>query len=194
MNRDEWEQRILLAESGELAEEDRRALEALLAADPDAAAFRADTRTLLAAARSTRPVDAMSPVLNARLRAAAGARHPQSTGWFRPLALAATLAIIAGATLWRQPAVGRHDRIAEMHAMVAMTDTASIEGVTLQPAQDADAALRNLAQRLLVMEGLAAAEYVEEGLNGEVTTPTAELSPTAFQPRSISALPPRTYG
>jgi hypothetical protein len=171
MNRDELERRLLLAESGELGEAERLELAARLAADPEAAAWRDRTAYLLAAARDALPSGTPSAATRARIRAAAetrAARHPSwhyRSLWLQGLAYAAAVALIVGVWQWRTPVsrhAGRHvDRIAEMHALVAMTG-ADEPRAAVPEKGDAETRLRALAQDLLSIEGLAPDDAASE--------------------------------
>ena len=107
MNPKQLEQLLLLESSGELSPAQRRALDAELAASPEARRFRDQLRALAAAA----PAPAVGPAPDAAARIAARLRHDgKSLLVFRPvwkpaLAAAAALALFVGVRSFERPAV-----------------------------------------------------------------------------------------
>ncbi|MCE9615440.1 MAG: hypothetical protein K8T26_14310 [Lentisphaerae bacterium] len=185
MNRDEWEKHLLLAESGELSESDRRTLDARLAADPAAAAWRGDLRRLTALAGEALPANGPSLAVMSRIRAEAESctRRPAAFGvpatWRWGLAYAAALALIVGSWVWHQPS-SDGDRIAQIHAIAAMTGTEPAAATPIPAEGDQGERLRALAQELLKMEGLALDELSAADIQaGESTTTDYKSAPSA---------------
>ena len=93
MNPNQLEQLLLLEQSGELSPSQRRALDAELAASPEARRFRDQLRALAAAA----PAPAVGPAPDAAARIAARlAPRPRMVVWKPLLATAAALALLLG--------------------------------------------------------------------------------------------------
>ena len=93
MNPQQLEQLLLLESSGELSPRQRRALDAALAAAPEARRFRDQLRALSAAV----PPPAAPPASDAAARIAARlAARPQTFAWKPLLATAAALALLLG--------------------------------------------------------------------------------------------------
>ena len=103
MNPNQLEQLLLLEQSGELSPSQRRALDAELAASPEARRFRDQLRALAAAA----PVPATGPAPDAAARIAARLQaKPKPAFAFQPawkpaLAAAAALALFVGVHAFR---------------------------------------------------------------------------------------------
>lgn len=98
MNPKQLEQLLLLEQSGELSPRQRRALDAELAAAPAARRFRDQLRALAAAV----PPSAAPPASDAAARIAARlAPRPQTYAWKPLLAMAAALALLLGAYVFR---------------------------------------------------------------------------------------------
>ena len=98
MNPQQLEQLLLLESSGELSPSQRRALDAELAAAPEARRFRDQLRALSAAV----PPPAAPPAPDAAARIAARlAPQPQTFAWKPLLATAAALALLLGVYTFR---------------------------------------------------------------------------------------------
>lgn len=198
------EQRLLLAESGELLPEDVAALERELAADARAAAQREELRRLLSAAAAALPSGRPSAPVLARVHAAAAATPVGGRGlrilprpvFLQVLAYAAALVVALSAWLVVGMRGGAPDRIAEMHALVVVAgenDVATELGLAAD--SDADASLRALASQLLALEGMTPEEAgTADAGDDEEATPAGAPSPTALQPRSTVAPAAGIYG
>ena len=98
MNPQQLEQLLLLEQSGELSPQQRRDLDAELAATPDARRFRDQLRALSAAV----PPPAAAPAPDAAARIAARlAPRPRMVVWKPLLATAAALALLLGVYTFR---------------------------------------------------------------------------------------------
>ena len=106
MNTKQLERLLLLEQTGELSPSQRRALDAELAASPEARRFRDQLRVLATAA----PEPAAAPAPDAAARIAARLRQkPKSAFAFQPawkpaLAAAAALALFVGVRSFQRPA------------------------------------------------------------------------------------------
>lgn len=102
MNPAQTEQLLLLEQSGELSEPQRRALDTELAANPDARRLRAELRDL---ARAIPPAPGPAPDTAARIAArleTAALPHPAfHLAWKPALAAAAALALLLGIQTFR---------------------------------------------------------------------------------------------
>ena len=98
MNSKQLEQLLLLEQSGELSPQQRRDLDAELAATPDARRFRDQLRALSAAVPP--PAAAPAPDAAARIAARLAAR-PRMVVWKPLLATAAALALLLGVYTFR---------------------------------------------------------------------------------------------
>lgn len=203
------EQRLLLAESGELPPAQREELDRELAADPQAAAQREELRCLLAAAAAALPSGRPDVHVLTHLHAMAETAGPTARDGMRilprpvvlhVLAYAAALVVALSAWLVVGTRGGGPNRIAEMHALVAVageTEAAGASATVVSPAAgaDADAELRALATQLLALEGLTPDEAgTLEADEADEATPDGAPSPTALQPRSIGAPAAGKYG
>ena len=124
MNPNQLEQLLLLEQSGELSTGQRRALDAELAASPEARRFRDQLRALSAAA----PVPATGPAPNATARIAARLQaKPQPAFAFQPawkpaIAAAAALALFVGVRAFRPVPVSAPVETAAVEAATAEED------------------------------------------------------------------------
>ena len=184
MNCETWQQKILLAQSGELSGRESRALEEHLAACPSCRAYSESLKRLTSAAREPSGIEMPGAAAMAQIRRAAEQRAGSRLLAFpapaiRALALAAAVAaVVAGWMLL--PSNHQSQRIEEIHTIMAMVSEDDA-GETAGPGQDETRAdLRALARQLLVLEGLA----VEDFSNGDLMETDAEPQPTAFQWRS----------
>ncbi|MDA0577290.1 MAG: hypothetical protein O3B24_04235 [Verrucomicrobia bacterium] len=200
MNREQLEQQLLLAESGELSAAQARGLADWLAAHPDARALRTETNFLLTAARAGLPAPTPAADVRARIRAAAETELAQPAFvfpavWLRGLAYAASLALAVAGWLWMLP-TAPEDRIAQVHAMVAMAQGADEFPTPATVVNDQEAKLLALARDLLAMEGLTLDDttYEVDGGAYEETTPDAEPAPTVLRLHSTPGLPAKRYG
>lgn len=167
MNCERWQHKLLLAESGELPEGDRPALDAHIAGCPACREFRDASAALAVAVRPVLRRDAPSPATIAAIReeAATAARRPML---LRPLVLrftaaAAALVLVAGGWLFLRPdAEPRTDGIHHVGLIVTMVSEQHANGanVPAASASDTDTRLRALARELLRMEGLAVDEVM----------------------------------
>lgn len=204
------EQRLLLAESGELLPAQREELERELAADPRVAVQREDLRRLLATAAAALPSGRPGAHVLSHLHAMAETAGPTARDGMRilprpvvlqVLAYAAALVVALSAWLVVGTRGGAPDRIAEMHALVAVAGEepeaadATATAVTPAAGADADEGLRALATQLLALEGLTPDEAgTLEADEVDEATPDGAPSPTALQPRSIGAPAAGKYG
>jgi anti-sigma factor RsiW len=193
MHCDDGEILILLAQSGELSPRKRRRLEAHLAACGRCRGSRAGLERISAASRGLLPDKAPGAAVLERIRLAAqvAANRPRRIFFRRPafpsLAAAAAAALLIGSWLALAPA-RRLARISEMHALL---NVVSEQALPLRAAerQPAEAALRALADDLLILEGLSV-ETTGPEVSGEATPPSAP-EPTVLRPRSGDGLPAR---
>lgn len=98
MNSNHLEQLLLLEQSGELTATQRRALDAELAANPDARRLRAELRGL---ARTLPPAPGPSPDATARIAARLETASRPRPAWKPAFAAAAALALLLGVQLFR---------------------------------------------------------------------------------------------
>jgi predicted anti-sigma-YlaC factor YlaD len=167
MNCEKWQHKLLLAESGELPEDDRADLEAHLAGCRTCREFPDASAALAAAVRPLLRRDAPSPAAIASIceAAAAATRRPLL---LRPLVLrfaaaAAALVVAAGGWLFLRPDAEQHaDGIHHVGLIVTMVSEQHADGanVPAASASDNDTRLKALARELLRMEGLATDEVL----------------------------------
>ena len=209
MNCQDTERAILLAETGELSDRKQRTLDDHLSTCPACASYRQNARRLMDSAKESLPAGEPSPVVMARIRAAAAARPAAGFSLFRQpalraLAYAAALAVLAGGwLLWSSApqkteapvASGSRGALPGLRDLVALaletTPPSAAEAAEKSPGEHE---LRALAKELLILEGLAEDEGAE--MAGEETTPTSdgELSPTVLRLRSTAACLPSVCG
>ncbi len=191
MERTELERKILLAETGELTPKEAWQVDAALAADPAARAWRDDVRRLQALAGEALPQRAPSPAVMARIRDCA-AEQVRATGrvfWFRrpaveALAGAAALALMVGGWILLNSArqAARVEHVQSLIALVAGTGHPAT--VTAEAAAGQDEKLRALARQLLALEG-----FTDEVVSDGDEAPSVP-QPTALQDRNTPALLP----
>lgn len=169
MNCEQWQQKALLAETGELSDSDRRALDAHMAGCRTCRDFRTASANLACAVRPVLrrgdPSPATLAAIGGEAAAAAARRRPL---FLRPLALrfaacAAALALVAGGWLFLRPdATPDPDGIHQVGSLLTMVseEHAGDSGVPPASTSDNDARLRALAKELLRMEGLAVDEVL----------------------------------
>lgn len=188
MKCEQFERKILSAESGELPEREVRALEKHLSVCARCLEYREDARRIVLVARNALARGEPSAGVLARIKAAAEKKARKRTVFFmRPalqtLACAAALAVLTGAwfILARDD---RSERISEMNAILAMmTETEAPEQeIPTGRTKHGDEGLRTLASRLLLMESPARDEPGDE----ELLFPQAGLRPTGLRSRSIA--------
>lgn len=182
------EREILLAESGEIDAGRLAALEAAVAASPEAQAYRARARRLTAAA-AAQPADGPSEFVMARIVAEARA-HRERRAWRFPLpavrlaACAAALALVAGGVWVARDGRSAADTVGDLQTIVAMVSPHAYN-------PDAGAAaeqerLRELARHLLIMEGFVSEESpAEEAESQEPSPTTLRWRSTAEPPQEI---------
>jgi len=184
---DYWQDRVLLAESGELAASECRALEQQLEADAALRAFRDELRALSRAAQSS----TLSPApatLTAIREAAARDNERGHVFVFRPavvrsLAYAALLAVAFGVWILgstRRP--GLSDDAARIQAVRAVVALAGEEAAATGGTEEDQ--LKLLALQLLELEGLSTDGW-ESSVSDWELSPSEELPPTSLQWHSI---------
>lgn len=188
MNCEQMEIEVLLAESGELDVERTAALAAHLAACERCQGYRTDMRRMMEASAGALETRAPGAAVMNAIMDAARARRDRGIFIFapavwRPLALAATLALAAGGW-WLAVRQSPSNVIHEVTTIVA---TLSEHEVAMSAAPTDDHALRHLADALLTMEGMTAEELTDADLPGGDVNPPAEPSPTVLRPHSIAA-------
>jgi anti-sigma factor RsiW len=168
MNCEQWQRKLLLAESGELPDGERQSLDAHLADCPVCRDFRDASLTLASAVRPVlrqgEPAAATMAAINEEV--ASSARGPRLLV-FRPItvrvaACAAALALIVGGWfLLRSETESAPDTIHQVGSLLTMISEqhAGDSGVPAVPA-DNNIRLRALARELLRMEGLALDEVL----------------------------------
>ncbi len=184
---------VLLAESGELPEADRAALEQRLATDAELRAFREATRKLTRVAADHLPDDGPSPRVLAVIEAEARMRVRGRVirfpvPWSR-IAAAAVAALVAGvwlATRGTPDARAESERLANALALVE-----AVDGMDHETGEVPEAAtLEVLARRLLRLQGFAADDDYYEL---DAMLPEGP-EPTAFRVHSTGAAPAETSG
>lgn len=184
MNSNDMEIKILLAESGELSEREARELEMAMDTDASARKFRADLRRLSGDAQRFLEAEGPGEPVMIRIRRQALTvaarpllfRHPA----FPALACAAALlVVVSGWLLFQrsQPALSPVDQVQTLMAMVMEE-----EFVDAHEAMNREAELKELAQKLLLMEGL----QIEES-STDLETEFWELPPTVLRERNTRA-------
>ena len=188
MNCEETERDLLLAESGELAPDEARAVAAHIAACESCRCYRDDMRRLVVAIpaalgeASPRPT-VMQAILSAAARRPVHLRLTFARAVVNPLAWAAALALAATGWWLLTP---RHntDRIHNTTAIVAVLSEREVPAAVNPAAGGADHDLRRLADALLMLEGLTADEPLDgDAPYDEISLP-GEPSPTVLQPHS----------
>ena len=167
MNCTHWQRKVLLAQSGELADAERAALDEHAASCPECRAFRGAAEDIAARARSTRPVEPDRALDLAPIRAEAG-RLASSGRLLRfarpyaaPVAACAAAALLA-AGIWfmaspdRKAAAPFHD----VGALMSMVSEAHNGTVSIPAQGDESARVQALAKEILRMEGLSADEVL----------------------------------
>lgn len=158
MKCEDIEQKMLLAESGELPAADARELEAHLASCAKCRQYRNSLRKITDLARNAYPVQEPSGRTVAAIISEA-AREASPISFRRPiitvLAYAAALIIVAGVWIYYRPANGngRSDRINQTCAAMAMVSGAEYKNGHSISEADQEAALKALSVQLLKMQG-----------------------------------------
>jgi hypothetical protein len=169
MNCERWQHQVLLAESGELSDDERPALETHLAGCPACRDFRAASSALADAVRPALRHGEPSAAAMAAISEEAASRAGRSRLLvFRPFvfqlaACAAAFALVVGGWLLLQPRPeSGPDTIHQVGSLLTMVSDrhADGSGVPAATASDNDARLRTLARELLRMEGLAVDEVL----------------------------------
>ena len=199
MNCSKWQDKVLLAGSGELSGRAGEGLREHLAACPECRAFQAAAERTVSAARAALPAAEPSAAVLRAIREYAAAeapvrRLPLARPWIRILAYAAALVAVAGAWMSVATARGRAERINQIHTIAAMVSSSAVEE---PPATGAATAaghqerLRALGRRLLELEGLLA----DESLDAESAEFNAPLDsePTTRLQHSIDGSEAETH-
>ncbi len=187
MNREEIERKILLAESGELPEDEAKELEAVLEADEQARTFRADTRRMVRDTRRYLKADGPREQVMIRIRKEAATavapkpllifRHPAASA----LACAAALLIVVSSWLALRTPAPVLSPVDQVQTLVVMV-TEEEELVEPVETQSREGEMKELARQLLRMQGL----HVEEE-STDLEEAFWALPPTALQGRSTPA-------
>ena len=174
MRSEQFEQWILLNESGELSRGDARVLAERLAHDVELAAFAHDADKIMHAARAALVVDGPSnDVILALKQCVAGVAdlrpQPYARRVVKVLSYAAALVLALG--LWRfQLDSQRADRIGEISAILGLASSG--ESTTSEFAERNDGELNAMAEMLLQLEGLG----IEDVLGGSLLSGRLLLS------------------
>lgn len=163
MNCEQWQHQLLLAESGELADGDRKALDAHVATCHACMDFRNSTRVLSEAVRPVLRRGTPSPSTLAAIREEAAARVGGTRMLvLRPFVLqiaacAAAFALVVGGWFFLRSGESlAPDAIHQVGSLLTMVSEQHADGtgVPAVSASDEDARIRALARELLRMEGL----------------------------------------
>lgn len=192
MNCKKMRNKILLAESGELTEREERKLEAHLTVCSDCRAYRENEREIVSAALNAQIVEDTPKDVLARIRSAGEKREKYATRTiiFRPVAqalmYAATLALVIGG--WTMLKQG-HEQTSRMNEIGVILDMVSDETMIgseyYEGAIDEVISLQDLADQLLIIEGLMADDIID-GLDEEDLI--EDSRPAVLQSRNIPAL------
>jgi len=163
MNCAHWQRKILRAQSGELPDAERAALDGHVTACPECQSFMAASEAVTSLTRSTLRHDEDPGVNLAPIRCEAdrlaSSRAPlrfARPSYVQITAFAAALILVAGGWLMLSPNRTKADPIHDVGILMSMVSDAH-DGVVSLPAQGDDATrLQALAQEILRMEGLSA--------------------------------------
>ncbi len=193
MKREDVERLLLLEDSGEISEAERRVLQAALEAGTDIAALRARQEALVAEARGALAVERPHPSTRVRIREAAEARAAgRGFGVLAPRTIRglafATVCVLLFFGMSVLSKDSRSGRILEINGL--MVAAGSDEDATIDA--DVDLDLQTLGRQLLEMQGLA----MDESELFEDAPPSSDggLPPTASQENRNFASLPRIYG
>ena len=183
---------ILLSATGEAAHRDTVRLAAHLSACAECRAYQDAAGTIEESARSCSLSHQPSPDIVQRIlvRAREAAEQPDPVlVWWpmlrRAIALAASLAIVAGACFYYFTAAAAQ-RIGNVHGLLALVSGEHAAPAQKQPGRERSGdALRALGARLLEWEGLAEDDRIAEGAATDDVTEWQEPSPTTLRSRSI---------
>ena len=186
----DMEERILLADSGELPDGELQCLEQHLEACPHCAEYRRAARQIADSARQGLSANGPSPDALARIRLAAEQRATLPAlilyrgTIVRTLAWAACAAVVLG--IWfARPSSARDTRVDEVYAILDMVAEEDSLDVADREAEE-NRSLHSLARELLVLEGLA-----EDEEELDLFMEEEELLPTVLQYRSTDGCPPQ---
>jgi anti-sigma factor RsiW len=169
MDCEQWQHQLLLAESGELSDDKRQALDTHLTGCPACRDFRNVSLTLADAVRPMlrhgEPAAATMAAISRETASASGRSHLLV---FHPTvvriaACAAAFTLVIGGWFFLRPGTkSNSDAIHQVGSLLTMVSEqhASNSGVPAVSASNSDTRLRALARELLRMEGLALDEVL----------------------------------
>lgn len=182
MNCSELEQKILLASSGELQDEELESLQSHLAQCAQCKAYHDSIDALLIAADGSLPTGEPSAEAISRIKEAAAPRQKRVVVfprlWVHALAYAAAVVVlISGWLMLPRDDGGRGDRISEINTIVAMMSEENVFSTNIKEGEGGnEARLRALANTLLEIQGFTESQTLDEEWLDQLTEP----SPTAL--------------
>ncbi len=192
MSCEKMRDKILLAESGELTEREKRKLEAHLAVCADCRAYCGNAREIVSMALNTQIVKDTPQDVLARICSTGEKRRKCATGIiiFRPivmqvLAYAAVLALFIGGWTMLKYGNEQTSRMNEIGVILDMVSDDTMMGDEYESAINETSSLKELADQLLIIEGLMADDLID-GLDEEDLIEDSQ--PAVLQSRNIPAL------
>lgn len=210
MNDEDWRDRVLLDQAGDLTPLARQTLERELAADGTRRHFQEEAAQVVGVAREALSRGGPSAATRAAIRQAAALRVEGGKGFaghplqfpqrvLRLLAAAALLAVAFGLWVWAPPqrsqAVARSERLDSVSAIVALAATDEDDSEAwLAVADGGDAGgLDRLAQQLLSLQGMEM-DVWSVAEEDSVVSPDGERTPTTLQWRNSPGIPWKVCG